>query len=202
MAKTGMNCDKTCSARLDVVFVLDLSGSITEYNMIIDFIRQVVYGLDTTNDQVHIGFVTYATDVNDGGFFLNKYTHDREALINAISFNQLGGTTNTQAALKYVQDSQFTAMNGDRSGINNVVILLSDGYSNELEGSSPAAIAGANLQQSGAVIYTVGFGEAPNMAELNALANSPSPVHSFLLAGTNQVDLTTTADSLLTQLCG
>jgi collagen type VI alpha len=199
-AATGINCEKSCSARLDVVFVLDLSGSVTQYRTIIDLIRAIIYGLDVTNDQVLVGFVTYSTDVNDH-FFLNMYSRSRSALITAVNFNELGGTTNTQGALNFVKDSVFTTSNGDRPGVDNVVILLSDGYSDEPEGSSPDANAGSSLKQSGATIYTIGFGAAPNILELNTLASAPTSMHTFVLPSANTTDITTTANSLIAQLC-
>ena len=39
------------------------------------------------------------------------------------------GTTNTAAALSYVRNNMFTSGNGDRSGTQNVVFVITDGGS-------------------------------------------------------------------------
>jgi hypothetical protein len=81
------------------------------------------------------------------------------------------------------------------------VILISDGYSDVLEGSSSSANAGSALKLSGVNIYTIGLGDAPNILELNELATSPSSVNAFILAGSKDTDITTTANAVTTQLC-
>jgi len=166
------------------------------YSTITDFIKQTIYGLDITNGQVRVGVVTYSTQINDY-FFLNQY-NNLQSLINAISFNQISGRSNTQAALQFVQVEYLTTINGKRMEIPSAVILMSDGYSNVLEGSSPVANAGKSLRMSGATIYTVALGDSPNTGELLALASSPTSMHIYGLTSGNA---TTTANALLTQLC-
>ena len=46
-------------------------------------------------------------------------------------FDMQGGRTDTGRALRMARDEFFTANRGDRSGVNNVVILVSDGFSTE-----------------------------------------------------------------------
>jgi len=112
-----------------------------------------------------------------------------------------GGTTNTQAALKYVQDNMFTAANGARSGVSKVCIVISDGYSDVSEGSSASANAAASLKASGVKILTIGVGDAPNMAELNNVSTAPSSANSFTAPTTAGADVTPTVNAVLTQLC-
>ncbi len=55
---------------------------------------------------------------------------------NALSIVTLRGRrylderTNTAAALRYMTDTMFSAGNGDRSGIPNVAIVITDGVPN------------------------------------------------------------------------
>ena len=41
------------------------------------------------------------------------------------------GTTNTAAALKYVIDNMFTSANGDRASASNIIVVMTDGGSND-----------------------------------------------------------------------
>jgi len=183
---------------MDIVFMIDVSGTTAQYNVSLQIVRQVVYGLDVTNGQVQVGVVTYSTAVNDY-IYLNKYMRDREKLLTAINFYLAGGSTNTQAALKYVQDNLFSAANGARSGVPDVCVVISDGYSQVQESSS--ANAAANLKASGVKILTVGVGDSPNMVELNNLCTAPSSENAFVAPVAGDADVTPTSNAILTKLC-
>ena len=43
------------------------------------------------------------------------------------------GTTNTAAALRYVADTMYTSNNGYRSNVADLVVILTDGGSNDQE---------------------------------------------------------------------
>ena len=47
--------------------------------------------------------------------------------ISAVRYH--GSKTNTAAALRYVRETMFTARNGDRANAKNVVLLVTDGSS-------------------------------------------------------------------------
>ena len=51
-------------------------------------------------------------------------------IYNAIDAKWAGGTTNTAAALSYVRNTMYTSANGERNGVRNVVMVLTDGVSN------------------------------------------------------------------------
>jgi collagen type VI alpha len=89
---TGFDCQKQCSRHYDVVFVLDLSGSVgdaNEYPTVTNFTREVVAGLSSSTN---VGIVTFDT-VARSVFYLNTYTSRRQ-LLNAINFYTPGGKTN------------------------------------------------------------------------------------------------------------
>jgi von Willebrand factor type A domain len=89
---------------------------------------------------------------------------------------------------------QYTSANGDRAGVNNVVIYVSDGYSD-----SPAGNAAQQLRNAGVTIYTVGLTDSPNQSELASIASSPSNSYSFNLDSTHSY--AATATSLLNAIC-
>ena len=54
-----------------------------------------------------------------------------QAHIEALSYTR--GTTNTAQALDYVQNNMFSGANGDRTGVANIAVILTDGGSNDKE---------------------------------------------------------------------
>ena len=49
-----------------------------------------------------------------------------------FSYSRYGGRTNTQAALQTMNDDVFVTGGGDRNGIDNIAIVVTDGGSNIL----------------------------------------------------------------------
>ena len=71
------------------------------------------------------------------------------------------GFTNTASSLSLVQNDVLSVSAGDRSGVDNVVILMTDGNSNvQPENTSPAA---QSLQRTGARVMVVGVGASEDI---------------------------------------
>ena len=51
-------------------------------------------------------------------------------MLNAVTFYPNRGKTNTQAALGVMRRELFSSGRGDRIGVDNIAILVTDGYSN------------------------------------------------------------------------
>jgi len=94
---------------------------------------------------------------------------------------------------------QLTSSNGDRLGADNVVILVSDGYSDVQEGETASATAAERLKAAGVTVYTVAVSDSSNLMELNAVNSDPDPEHLYELGLETAVQQT--ADLLLDQLC-
>ena len=60
---------------------------------------------------------------------MNEHT-TTASVLNALNLRYLGGTTNTASAIRLARISMFTADHGDRVDAVNVIILLTDGNSN------------------------------------------------------------------------
>jgi len=109
-----------CSQQMDVVFVLDISGSVQEkYDNAMWFARNVTYGLDVDSGNVRVGAVSYSSTPL-GQFYLRDYVNRREAVVNALRFHNPGGSTNTAAALDEVRNTHLTVSFGSRSGVRKV----------------------------------------------------------------------------------
>ena len=185
-----------CTKSLDLVFVMDLSGSVKdEYEMSVQFAHLVVYGLNMLYDRTRVGVVTFATTVGDQ-FYMNTYS-SKEAILNALNFHHKGGKTNTQAALNVMRTTHFTPTNGERTGVRNVAVLISDGNSNV---NNDNTVTEANSARSqGIDVYTIAQGTSPNLPELNDIANDPDSEYVIKLP--SLADVESAADSLLEQLC-
>ena len=83
--------------------------------------------------------------------------------------------------------------------MDNYVILISDGYSNVPEGSTPSARAAEQLKSTGVRIYTVAVSDNSNLLELNHINSDPDPEYLFSVNAAG--DYVATANLLLNQLC-
>ena len=116
---------------LDVAFVLDFSGSVNDvYDVTIQFTKNVIRSLPMQFGRTRVGLVSFSDNARLQ-FGLNRYSR-RQEVQNAVVFDGAGarGRTNTQEALQLVLSRVFTQTGGDRPGIPNIVILVTDGNSN------------------------------------------------------------------------
>ena len=164
-------CVSDCGAKVDMVFVVDASTSVTEFNFqvvkdfIIDFLSEA--GID--DGSVRVGVITFSDD-DYLQFHLNAYG-DKMSLLRAIDgipYKQ--GSTNTADALLTMWSEMFTAGNGDRAGVPNVAIVITDGVSNI---NSRRTIPEAEQARADGIhIYSIGIG-LTDTTELDGIASRP-----------------------------
>nr|XP_056713046.1 collagen alpha-6(VI) chain [Euleptes europaea] len=162
-------------ARLDVVFVIDSSGSIgdTNYDLMKDFMVGVVNKSDVGSDRVQFGALKYSDDPKKL-FYLNAY-NTKSAIISAIqSDTLLGGSTYTAKALRY-SESFFTEAHGSRHRRNvpQVVIVITDGESHD---AAELDEVSKRLRAHGIGIYAIGIKEAKT-DELQTMAGPNQPYY-------------------------
>ena len=109
-----------CSQQMDVVFVLDISGSVQEkYDNAVWLARNVTYGLDVDSGNVRVGAVAYSSTPL-GEFHLRDYVNRRENVVHSLRFHNPGGSTNTADALDRVRSTHLTVTFGARTGVRKV----------------------------------------------------------------------------------
>ncbi|KFO32697.1 Collagen alpha-6(VI) chain [Fukomys damarensis] len=153
---------------LDVVFVIDSSGSIDydEYNVMKDFMIGLVKKADVGKNQVRFGALKYADDPE-----VLFYLDDLDTKLEVISVLQgdqpMGGNTYTAEALAFA-DHMFTEARGSRlhRGVPQVLIVITDGESHDAEKLNATAQA---LRDKGILVLAVGIAGA-NPVELLAMA--------------------------------
>jgi len=169
---SGETCERRCSAQMDVTFVLDLSGSLEEvYDVVIEFAKKTIYGLPI--GQVRVCMVTYADNAKMV-FPLNAFITS-PTIRNALAFSKAGGTTNTQAAINMAYSQGFTAQNGDRPGVRNVMVVVSDGQSNVYSYKTVTEADAA--RQNGIEVFSAAIGTSVNRVEMEGIASKPTLTH-------------------------
>lgn len=158
---------------VDVVFVLDRSGSLDSSNIAdaIEFVYNVTEWLSIGQNDIMLSLVSYSSDVREEfplGMFVNK-----TELLSAISYLNMtsGGGTYTFDALKFVLTSSFNESVGGRSTAAKAVVVITDGASsNPLETANAASELKVELN---ADVFSIGVGNEKDQQELNDIASDP-----------------------------
>ncbi|ESN96267.1 hypothetical protein HELRODRAFT_189175 [Helobdella robusta] len=187
----------SCSSLLDLIFILDTSGSIflNDYNkeklFIIDLIRKMDVELGFTK----IGFMTFDTQPNE--IFSLRTSSNTQDLINLVqSAPYTGGVTNTNLALKFLRETAFSEERGARRGVAKVALLMTDGAANNFTAATQEAVLTRN---AGIDIISLGIGSMINKNELQTMSSYPSEKNTIFV---EYYDLLTTAsDPLLKLIC-
>ena len=187
-----------CQTSVDLVFLLDNSGSVGETNFlkVKNFVKKVVDFFNIGTSGTHVAVVTYDTTTHKQ-FQLDKY-HTKSEMRNAVDDVAYHGyLTYTGEALDYVRKNIFTQRAGMRTdpGIPKVLVLMTDGHSNGIDVFGPAE----NLRDLGVSIFSIGVGSGASVAELNATATDPNENYVFQLDSFN--DLANWVDRLSSVSC-
>lgn len=177
-----------CEANLDIVFVLDQSGSVGWYNnyIALNFLENVVNFFTIGANETQVGLITYSTYAHVQ-FDLDDF-HSKKAIIDKIStIGYPAGWTAT--ALGLFQAGVIlnpTEKRGARpisDGIPRIVVLITDGKSNRY----PIDKVATSLHDFGIQVYTLGIGNI-YLPELKFIASDPDPYHVFLLDSFNDAE--------------
>nr|KAG5689527.1 hypothetical protein BaRGS_008902 [Batillaria attramentaria] len=176
----------TCSDVADIVFVLDSSGSIGSYNFqtLKHFVQQLVGSFHIGKSNVRVGVLRFDSNANPI-IHLNTY-YDNATIVNTIgSISYPGGGTDTARALDTLVNTMFTASHGDRTGVPNVGVVITDGASNSPYDTANAA---ARARDAGITLLALGIGSGVNYGELNAIATDPDKDNVFTVSGFSSLD--------------
>jgi Mg-chelatase subunit ChlD len=169
-----------CGTVADIIFTLDSSGSVGKANFdkMLGFVKTLVKGFNVGQNNIRIGLQTFSNRATVQ-FNLNKYT-DKAAVMNALNhipYNS--GGTNTGTALRTMYSKMFTQANGDRPGVPNIGIVLTDGRSNNPPDTNKEA---ANLHKHNINVFSVGIGKGVDNKELGTIATDPDNTHVFTVS--------------------
>ena len=156
-----------CESGLDLLFVLDSSGSVGSSNFanLRNFVVDVIAQFEIRANSTRVGVIRYASSaaiVIQLGSINN--VQQLTTAINNIAFT--GGGTSTHAALDLVPTAFVNARINE--GTPRVVILITDGLSNN---PTLTAEAATRVHNENIIVYAVGIGSNVNEVELQAIAS-------------------------------
>ncbi|KAM9737140.1 collagen alpha-1(XIV) chain isoform 2-T2 [Menidia menidia] len=165
------------AAKADLAFLVDGSWSIGDENFlkIIRFLYSTVGALDRIGpDGTQVAISQFSDDARTE-FKLNSYSNKEHLLdaINKISYK--GGNTKTGRAIQHVKENIFTTEGGMRRGIPNVLVVLTDGRSQD-----DVNKVSKEMQMEGYIVFAIGFADA-DYGELVSIASKPSDRHVFFV---------------------
>ena len=170
-----------CNRSVDIVFLLDESGSVSpqNFNESLDFVKNMIEAFP--DDKLHgkdgtrFGLSTFSSYYRPS-FYLSNYTKQSDYLsaINRVSYSS--GGTYLGRALELILTNQFSEERGLRpevDGLPRILIVLTDGVSHD-----SVSIPAKNVRDENIVIYAIGIG-GYNLRQLQEIASSESHVHTL-----------------------
>ncbi|OCT92109.1 cartilage matrix protein [Xenopus laevis] len=173
----GKTCNTCGASAVDLVFLIDGSKSVRPENfeLVKQFINQIVESMDVGDARAHVGLVQYSSSVRQE-FPLGRYSSkkDIKSAVKKMSYMERG--TMTGQALQYLVDNSFAISSGGRPAVPKVGIVFTDGRSQDY--INDAAVRAKEL---GYKMFAVGVGNAVE-EELRMIASEPVAEHSFYTA--------------------
>ncbi|XP_044215534.1 collagen alpha-1(XIV) chain isoform X1 [Thunnus albacares] len=164
-------------AKADLAFLVDGSWSIGDDNFmkITRFLYSTMGSLDLIGpDGTQVAIAQFSDDARTE-FQLSSHGN-KEALLEAIQrIRYKGGNTKTGRAIKHVKESIFTSEAGARRGVPKVLVVLTDGRSQD-----DVNKVSKEMQMEGYIIFAIGFADA-DYGELVNIASKPSDRHVFFV---------------------
>uniref|UniRef100_A0A3Q2G2Y4 Collagen type XIV alpha 1 chain n=1 Tax=Cyprinodon variegatus TaxID=28743 RepID=A0A3Q2G2Y4_CYPVA len=164
-------------AKADLAFLVDGSWSIGDDNFmkITRFLYSTMGSLDLIGpDGTQVAVAQFSDDARTE-FLLSSHSN-KEALLEAIQkIRYKGGNTKTGRAIKHVKESIFTSDAGARRGVPKVLVVLTDGRSQD-----DVNKVSKEMQMEGYIIFAIGFADA-DYGELVNIASKPSDRHVFFV---------------------
>ncbi|CAG2240336.1 COL6A [Mytilus edulis] len=183
--------------KVDIVIILDSSASVSDdnYQKMKNFCKDFLKNADLDSRNIQVGIVSYSSSVHIE-FQMNDYTTSQDIMdaIDAIPYRN--GSKNTADGLRIMRSQMFTASNGDRDSVPNVVLILTDGWSNTT--SRGTIFEAEQARAEGVHIYCIGIG-LRDTSEFNDMASEPASENSFHVQEFD--DLAAVGDQVFQALC-
>jgi len=120
----------SCTTPIDLIFMLDASGSIgsSSFEQMKSFVSEFLNRFDVENGTTRVGLLKYSDTVEiAANLSTYRSTAEIQAAISRLTHEE--DTTDTGLALLYVQWMMLQSEAGDRPNVPNVVVIFTDGRS-------------------------------------------------------------------------
>lgn len=171
------------------MFAVDMSGSIAEqgYKSELQFISNLVDYFDIGPTQTQVSMISY--DSNNRLDFDFKTHSTAASLKSAISSaSYTGGGTKTSKAIDLARTQFSSTSSGvrpDSEGVSKVLVVLTDGSSDDEAGAIAAA---EKVKALNVNIFTIGLGSSLNRNELLGMATEPQEEHFIELSQVKDIE--------------
>ncbi|XP_043946016.1 matrilin-4 [Protopterus annectens] len=193
----GKSCGKCKTGHVDLVFVIDGSKSVRPENfeLVKQFVNQIIDSLDVSLHGTHVGLVQYSSRVRTE-FPLKAYhtVADIKKAVSQVQYMEKG--TMTGLALKHMVEQSFSDEEGARHPSKNIPrigVVFTDGRSQDSISEWAAKAKEADI-----TMYAIGVGKAVE-EELKEIASEPVDKHFFYSADFTTINLI--ADNLKLRIC-
>ncbi|KAM9715734.1 integrin alpha-M-like [Menidia menidia] len=162
-----------CRTQADIAFLLDGSGSVIteDFTRMKTFVTKLIEPLLGKDTQFAITQFSTEPDIH---YYFNTFsTKQWKSQIESISQSQ--GWTYTAKAIQRVVDNVFEATKGSRQNAKKILIVITDGKSNDHEDLQRSVQLAKN---KGITRFAIGVGDAFEQ-ELKTIASYPSSNHVF-----------------------
>jgi len=165
-----------CANRLDIAFIVDASSSLMQQNKnrnfgyVRHFLERFVTNFGISFTGVRVSFTVFSNYASVR--MTLDQTWDLQQVSQVIKgLPYIGGDTNIASGLRATREVVFTSQNGDRFDVNNLAILVTDGWDNVDE--NEVAQEAQLLKATGADVMCIGVTQYAQMAELRTIATRP-----------------------------
>lgn len=149
----------------------------------LDFVKLMVNDASIDSNGVRVGLMTFSSNPKVI-FNMNEITNKKTLLerIGRVPYEY--GNTNTADAIRALRTQMFTIRNGDREGIRNVAVLLTDGVSNV--NNQLVALEAKRARDDGIQMIAIGI-NLNSLTELDSIASDPVEYNRFSVNSFNQL---------------
>ncbi|XP_026773502.3 integrin alpha-X isoform X1 [Pangasianodon hypophthalmus] len=155
---------------LDAVILFDDSLSISseDFRKMINFIKDVIRSF--TNPRSQVAVAKFSSRVS-AVFQFENFAADRNAdnLMSGITHSK--GNTHTPSAIRFVLEEMFQEKVGMRNNSQKLLVVVTDGKSNDKNDNFSSVIALANKR--GVTRFAIGVGNEYSREELEQIATEP-----------------------------
>lgn len=177
-----------CQDNLDLVFILDSSGSVSsrDFTLMKKFAASVVDALDVSSQAVRVADIVFSSPAK---VFFDFDDYSDKATLKRMLLNTtyLNGQTNTNLALdlarRQLYGYNYNINNGARRNVRKVAVLVTDGKSSSFARTVQAA---RSLKDAGTTVFAIGVGNYRE-SELKAVASDPVCTHVLTLTAFDKI---------------
>ncbi|XP_058488296.1 matrilin-4 isoform X1 [Solea solea] len=197
LQEDGKSCGACKSANIDLVLLIDGSKSVRPQNfeLVKQFVNQVVDSLDVSAHGTRVGLVQYSSRVRTE-FPLNMYHSAEEIKAAVMKVDYMEKGTMTGLALKHMLEYSFSEAEGARPAnrhIPRIGLVFTDGRSQD-----DITEYAKQAKEAGITMYAVGVGKAVE-DELREIASEPVEKHFYYT--TDFTAISNIAENLKLNVC-